>query len=93
MRLDEKIPGMTDADLKALYANATRLAESGTDKQQSEAGRLLPLIGAEVDARASAKAQALQEKRTTQRAAKTRAPRAKSKKTKVADETDAVEQL
>lgn len=74
MSVDDKIPGMSDAHLKALQANASRLAESGTDKQQAEAGRLLPLIGAELDARAAAKALAQQEKRAAKGKTRVRAP-------------------
>jgi hypothetical protein len=77
MSLDDKIPAMTDAQLKALQANASRLAETGAAKQQAEAARLLPLVGAEIDARAAAKAQTLlekrEEKKATQRAKKARA--------------------
>lgn len=78
MPIDEKIPSMTDEKLKALHANASRLAQSGVAKQQAEAGRLLPLIDAELEARAAVKAQAQQEKRRAPRAAKTRAASAKA---------------
>lgn len=81
MPLDDKIPGMTDAQLKALHANAGRLAESGPAKQQAEAARLLPLVAAEIEARAAAKAQMLLEKREEKKASQ------RAKKAKATSET------
>ena len=44
----DKLPGMADADLKALLANAVRLSESGAPKQKEAASALAPLIQAEM---------------------------------------------
>jgi hypothetical protein len=62
-RIEDRIPVMTDADLKALQANAERLVASGTDDQRMEAQQILPVIAAEVGARAKAKAEALKARR------------------------------
>lgn len=61
--IQDRIPAMSDGELDALHANAKRLAESGAAAQQADAQRLLPVIGAEVEARAAVRAQALQARR------------------------------
>jgi hypothetical protein len=48
MSMAERIPTMADADLVSLQVNASRLQDSGTDKQQRDAAELLPLIAAEI---------------------------------------------
>ena len=58
--LDDRIPAMTDRELKTLRENAERLAASGGDFVQATAQRLLPLISSEFEARATASAEALQ---------------------------------
>jgi hypothetical protein len=73
MRIEDRIPTMTDADLRNLQTNAARLAQTGTKQQQADAERLLPMIGAEVEGRAAARATALQARRAEQRDAKSRA--------------------
>jgi hypothetical protein len=81
MQIDERIPDMSDKELDTLHANAKRLAESGSAKQQLDAGRLLPLINAALETRkadrAAERASALAEKKRTD---KRKAPAAKSKK-------------
>jgi hypothetical protein len=58
MDLIEKLPGLADDDLGTLVANATRLAQTGTPKQQKAAEAVLPAIQAEVVARQQRKAAA-----------------------------------
>jgi hypothetical protein len=72
MTLDQRIPTLTDPELSNLHDNAVRLARSGAPAQKTEAERLLPLIGAEVDARARARSDALAAAR------RARKPRAKA---------------
>lgn len=55
MDLSEKIPGMTDAALDNLRANAERLGQAGSATQRSAATALLPAIEAEQTARKAAK--------------------------------------
>jgi hypothetical protein len=55
MTLDERIPAMTEADLKSLQANAQRLETAGTAAQQKAAGEILPTITAELEKREAAK--------------------------------------
>jgi len=51
MNLAERIPSLDDKELRNLLVNARRLENSGTPKQQAEAGELIPLIETELDAR------------------------------------------
>jgi hypothetical protein len=53
--LADMIPAMSDPDLKALRANATRLAETGSPTQMTAAADVIPLIDAEAARRAAAK--------------------------------------
>jgi hypothetical protein len=69
-RIEDRIPIMTDEDLQTLRTNAGRLAVSGVEAQKADAQRLLPLITAEVETRATARAKALNDKRTALREAK-----------------------
>jgi hypothetical protein len=48
MDIAERLPSLTDQQLAIMRANAERLAEGGTHKQQAESARLLPLIDAEI---------------------------------------------
>jgi hypothetical protein len=75
--LAERLPAMTDVQLLALQANATRVSQVEKDRKQAEAAELLPLILAELEVRKSAKANAAVErkkdaaaKRASTRAAK-----------------------
>jgi hypothetical protein len=75
--LAERLPAMTDVQLLALQANATRVSQVEKDRKQAEAAELLPLIAAELEVRKSAKADAAVErkkgaaaKRASTRAAK-----------------------
>ena len=54
MALNDLIPGMTDADLISLRANAMRLIEHGAPAQQLAATDILPVIDAETAARKAA---------------------------------------
>ena len=51
MDLVEKLPSMADDALATLAANAVRLAQVGTPKQQAAAKALLPAVEAEVASR------------------------------------------
>ena len=53
--LAEKLPTMTDADLKALRLNAVRLSESGSPTKMATAAELVPLIDAETARRVADK--------------------------------------
>jgi hypothetical protein len=59
MSLVEKIPGMADAELNVLHANAVRLGQAGTPAQRSSAAAVLPAIEAELAARKAAKQERL----------------------------------
>ncbi len=48
MDMAERLPAMTDTDLKSLLVNARRLGDSGAAKQQDAANALVPLIEAEM---------------------------------------------
>lgn len=52
--LAEKLPTMSDPDLKALRLNAVRLSESGSPTKMATAAELVPLIDEEVARRAAA---------------------------------------
>jgi hypothetical protein len=53
--LAEKLPTMSDTDLKALRLNAVRLSESGSPTKMETAAELVPLIDEEVARRAADK--------------------------------------
>lgn len=63
MDMNERLPTMSDAELTNLLANAERLQQSGTERQQIQAGRLMPLLTAEIEARKVAKLASMKEKR------------------------------
>lgn len=65
MELHERIPSLSDKELEALHANAVRLAESGTPKQRQQAEELLPLLGAAMEERSTARTAATQARRRT----------------------------
>jgi len=54
MSMADRIPSMSDQDLKVLHANAARLNDGGTKQQQAAAAELLPAIEAELDQRKTA---------------------------------------
>jgi len=56
MEMDQRLPDLSDKELESLYANAVRLAQSGTAKQRRQAENLLPLIGDAMEARRAARA-------------------------------------
>lgn len=51
--LAEMVPAMSDADLKALRANAARLSGTGSPAQSAAADEILPIIDAETARRAT----------------------------------------
>lgn len=51
--LAERLPTLTDADLKSLRANAERLASAGSPVQAASAAEIVPLIDAELAVRAA----------------------------------------
>ncbi len=61
--LADRIPTLSDADLKALRINATRLLESGSPVQQSTAAEIIPLIDAEAATRLANKPAAVKKPR------------------------------
>ena len=61
--LADMIPAMSDADLKALRANAERLSGSGSPTQAATAADILPLIDAETTRRAAAPSTAVKKPR------------------------------
>lgn len=73
MTLLDKIPTMTDEDLATLLANAIRLSDAGTRRQQEEAAQLLPALTEETESRTA---------RTLAAAAERRAKRPKSARKK-----------
>ena len=75
MPIEQRFPDMTDAELESLNANAVRLQQSGTPAQQTEAGRLLPLLETVLLERRAIKLEAAAEKKraTKRKTAATRA--------------------
>jgi hypothetical protein len=63
MSILEKLPGMEDAALSTLHANAVRLEQAGSPTQRASAGALLPAIEAELTARRTAKQERLAQAR------------------------------
>lgn len=59
MTLIDRLPGMPDADLGNLHANALRLGETGSAAQRASAEKLLPALEAELEQRKVAKRQRL----------------------------------
>jgi hypothetical protein len=55
MRIDQRIPDLSDKELESLHANAFRLAQSGTAAQREHAEELLPLLGAALEERRAAR--------------------------------------
>lgn len=55
MRIDQRIPDLSDKELESLHANAVRLAQSGTAAQREHAEELLPLLGAALEERRAAR--------------------------------------
>jgi hypothetical protein len=47
MTLGERLPTLSDSELLALQANATRVAANASDRKAADAAELLPLIEAE----------------------------------------------
>lgn len=56
MRIGQNLSDLSDNELESLHANAVRLAQSGTPAQRQEAEKLLPLLGAEMEARHATRA-------------------------------------
>ena len=55
MSAADQIPAMTDADLKSFHANTVRIHSAGVGPMFEQAATLLPLLEAELAARAAAK--------------------------------------
>jgi hypothetical protein len=70
--IGERITTLSDGELQNLQDNAQRLILLGTPAQKAEAETLLPLIGAEVETRAIARAAALKQRRADAAAARKR---------------------
>lgn len=75
MNIEERIPNLSDSELKNLHDNALRLSHSGNAAQRDTAERLIPLTSAALETRKSERAIALKEKRETAKASTTRAKR------------------
>ena len=73
MRIDQRIPDLSEKELESLQANAVRLAQSGTAMQRQQAEELLPLLSV-----------ALEERRTSRLAAQAEARKAAPAKKKKA---------
>lgn len=56
--IDQRIPDLSDKELESLHANAVRLAQSGTERQQRQAENLLPMIGDQMETRRAARTNA-----------------------------------
>lgn len=67
MSLIDKIPQLSDDAVANLLANARRLAQSGSDKQQADAAELLPALEAATALRKEVKAEAAAARRASQR--------------------------
>lgn len=77
MTLIDKLPAMADDALGVLGANAERLAQTGTAKQQKEAAAVLPAIRAELTTRRERKeAEAPRRATGGRKTAKAKAPKA-----------------
>ena len=57
MSLIDRLPGLADAELSNLHANAVRLGETGSAAQRASAEKLLPALEAELEGRKAAKRQ------------------------------------
>lgn len=81
--LAERVPTLTDDELKNLRVNADRLQDQGSATQQAAAVEILPVIDAEMAARAERapvkpKAKRAPAKPRVKRAAKTAEPEAEA---------------
>ncbi len=98
MDIIERLPSFSDAELKTLLANASRLETAGTPKQQTAAQELLPLIHAEVAGRKAAKPAKAKAVRAKAKAAAAgdpdavKAPKRAPRKAKVKAEPEAEEE-
>lgn len=68
--LRERVPQMSDDALATLAANARRLLETGSKKQQASAADLMPVVEAELAARRAAKDEAAAAKKAAAAAKK-----------------------
>ena len=55
VNLRDRVPGMADAALATLHANALRLSTEGSAKQRAAAADLLPVVVAELEKRRAEK--------------------------------------
>ena len=63
MRIDQRIPDLSDKELESLQANAVRLAQTGSAMQRQQAEELLPLLSAALEERRVARVEAQAEAR------------------------------
>lgn len=63
MAIADRIPQLSDKELETLNANALRLGGAGSANERRQAEELLPLIGAELQARRLARLAAQSAKR------------------------------
>lgn len=87
MFLDSRIGDLSDKELENLHGNAIRLAQSGTPAQRTEAERLLPIIGVEIEKRARLRSVAQADARLKRRDAMSA-----SRKQKAAEKAEATAQ-
>ena len=59
MTLLDRLPGLTDAEVNNLLANARRLSEGDHAARKAAAAEILPALEAEAETRAAAKSAAL----------------------------------
>ncbi|MDO9337050.1 MAG: hypothetical protein Q7T61_11665 [Caulobacter sp.] len=59
MTLLDRLPGMTDAEVINLLANARRLSEGADPVRAAAAGEILPALETEAETRSAAKSAAL----------------------------------
>ncbi|MGE0596684.1 MAG: hypothetical protein AB7P07_09960 [Hyphomonadaceae bacterium] len=78
MDIGQRIPDLSDKELENLHANAVRLSQSGSLKKKEQAEHLLPLIGAALETRRTARVEAEQERRRTTKRRKAVAAKAKT---------------
>jgi len=76
--LEDRVPQMSDDELRVLHANATRLVESGPARQKMAAEKLLPILDVELAER-RARAPAPRVKAAVKKAAAPKKAAAKKK--------------
>lgn len=80
MEIGQRLAELSDKELESYHANATRLAQSGNDRQRQQAEELLPLLNVALEERRSARIEAQAETRRVN--AEKRAAASKARKEK-----------